>query len=367
MNENQAKKLLEEIIRETLQEVSLKEQTDFRSDVLFKAFVEPFTDIVQTAAHGVEKITAHATGELKLLAKQMAYLFLPFLNPDAGSLKNMSAQERQKIAQKLSGIDDKFKDVLDRNWQAWNNPDVWGTLFLLHPQLAISQKMISKAPELALGILEVLTGGSEAVSSILQGYRNLKTGGGRVATRSHQGGYDGGSPGYGDDYGDYGGFYEQMQPQPAPARQPSGQGSVNVPRPAPKQNPEAWLKSELTKLVSQPAIQKQIGASPITKAMQQEAVNKIVSSATKELSFAFSDLKTKLGSNYQKAIESLQGEQKEQITSELETNQELQKKIVEDIKALLKPAYIKQLQGLLSLNPGLKRTVDQAIQKINAL
>lgn len=350
MKQDRTKKLLEELIEEAVLEVLLKEQTDFSNDVLYKAFVEPFADIVQTAQHGAEKIVATATGEAKLLAKQLAWLLVPFLNPDAGSLKNMTAQERNKIAQRLSGIDDKFKDVLDRNWQAFNNPDVWGTLFLMHPQLAIAQKLAVKAPEVALELLSVLTGGSEAVEAILKSYRQMRTGGGRVQYSQHQTGYgdaQGGSSWDDSYYGDYGGIYEQDQ---------AGK----------KIDPESWLRKQVAALVNRPDVKKQIAASPITRAMQGEAINHIVRAATKDLGFDFAQLKTKLGANYDKAIQTIKAKLGDD-SSDIESNAELQKKVVAEIKTLLKPAYIKQLQTLLQTNPNAKRLVDQAIQKVNAL
>lgn len=381
-NEQSGKKLLENLIRAMVQEELIFEQLDYKSNVVYKAFLEPFSDVLQTAAHGVETVSARILGETKLLAKQLAFLFLPFLNPDAGSISNMTAQERQKIASKLSSIDGKFKDVLDRNWQAFNNPDVWGTFFLLYPQAAITQKLLSKAPEAALELLEVLTGGSETVSRLLQGYRNLRTGGPGRGSHQSGGGYENGGGGYADDYslgdyGDYAGLFEQNPPAQVQRTAPQQSQQVpqpitqNVPRPqaqnAQRPNPETWLKTQLNGLLRQPEIARQINASPITKAMQAEAVSYIVRAAQKDLSFSFADLKQKLGSNYEKAISKMAGAPIEEIKKELESNQDLQKKVVADIKALLKPAYIRQLQSLLKVNPQAKQAVAQAVQKVNSL
>jgi len=365
MNKPSQKRLLEELVRKTIEEALLAEQTDFSNDVLYKAFVEPFTDIIATAAHGVEKISATAQGEAKLLVKQLAFLFIPFIKPEAGSLRAMAAQDRQKMAARLGEIDGQFKDVLDRNWQAFNNPDVWGTLFLLHPQAAIAQKMVSKAPEVALELLGVLTGGSEAVASILKSYRDMKTGGGRVTTRQHSSEYGYDSGGYadmGDLGGDYGGIWEQRAPVQTPTPKQAPQA------PQTKQNPEAWLRSQLAGLLRRPDIKKQIAGSKVARAMQGEAVNYIVRAAVKDLSFNFPQMKAKLGANYQKAISSLgKGETDDKILADIEKDQELQKKIVATVKDMLKPAYVRQLETLLTVNPAAKPMVTQAIQKINAI
>jgi hypothetical protein len=100
--------------------------------------------------------------------------------------------------------------------------------------------------------------------------------------------------------------------------------------------------------------------------MQGEAIKHIVTAAQKDLSFNFAQLKSKLGPDYERALQTIQkklGLKPEDI----EKNQELQKQIVTDIKNMLKPAYIRQLQTLLYTNPAAKRLVDQAIQKVNAL
>jgi len=368
------RRLLEILVRETVMETARtsnagrkspgdaslqKEQTDYSQDMLYKAFIEPFTDIWKTAQHGAEKVMATAGGELGILAKQLAFLLVPFIKPEAGSLSAMAAQDRQKMAGRLSHIDDKFKDVLDRNWQAFNNPDVWGTLFLLHPQLAIGQKIASKAPEVALELLSVLTGGSEAVESILKSYRNMRTGGGRVAYAQHQTDYSQSSGGYGDYGGDYGAFQEQVAAPAAPAQQQQQQ--------KPPTDPNTWARQQIAVLLKDPNIKKQISSSKVGRAMQGEAIGYILQAAKKDLGFDFSQLKAKAGSNFPKILSELEKKLGKEAVSKIETDQNLQKKVVADIKGMLKPAYIKQLQSLVHINPAASGMVNKAIQQIQAL
>lgn len=348
---------------------------DYTNDNLYKAFIEPFTDVLKTAQHSVEKVAATAGGELGILVKQLAFLLMPFVKPDAGSLSKMAAQDRQKMAGRLSQIDDKFKDVLDRNWQAFNNPDVWGTLFLLHPQLAIGQKIAAKAPEVALELLSTLTGGSEAVESILKSYRNMRTGGGRVTTTQYSADYTQSGGGYSDydgGWGDYGAFQEQVQ-QPAapqPAQQPPAQ-QPQAPAPgaqaAPPPNPDAWARQQIAALLKDPNVKKQISTSKIGRAMQGEAVNYILQAAKKDLAFDFAQLKTKAGGNFQKILSDLEKKVGKEAVEKIETDQNLQKKVVADIKSILKPVYVKQLQSLLKMNPAASGLVNKAIQQIQAL
>lgn len=369
-----AKKYLDSLIKEAVEDLLFEDYVSniFTQNPLYKTFIEPFTDILKTAQHGAEKIMATTIGETKLLAKQLAFLFLPFLNPAAGSLNNMAAQDRKKIADRLSSIDEKFGDVLNRNWSTFNNPDVWGTLFLMHPQLAISQKLLVKAPEVALELLSVLTGNSEAVENILKSYKRMKMGKGGNNSNWSRGslnydsynlqGYD--TYDYYDDYGIYeqknsnlNNFGHRLQPQFSAPQQKK----ENI------ANPEIWLKNQIINLLKKPEIQKQITNSKIAKAMQAEAINYIVKAAQQDLNFNFNDLKTRLGSNYKKIIEMVKAKILNSENIDIEKDINLQKKIVAEIKALLKPAYIKQLQSILDLNPNAKQLIDKAIQKINSI
>ena len=137
MNKENNKKLLEILIKETVNEVFLKETVDYKQAMLYKAFIHPFTDIVQTAQHGVKRITTKALGELGSITKQVAMFLIPFASPKyAGQVRE---QDKRRMAEKLGSVDAEFKDVLTRNWTTLNQLDVWGTLFLVAPGFAIGE------------------------------------------------------------------------------------------------------------------------------------------------------------------------------------------------------------------------------------
>lgn len=375
----QEKLLLEKLIAEIVKESLIKEQYDYRHDMLYQAFIEPFTDIWKTAQHGAEKIIATASGETKTLAKQLAFLLIPFIKPDAGSLKNMAAQDRQRMAGRLGQIDNKFKDVLDRNWKAFNNPDLWGTLFLMHPQLAIAQKIGVAAPELALELLSTLTGGNESVERILNSYRQMRTGGGRVTSTPYQADYSQyqGDSMWGQDYaGDYGGSLEEQQQQQQPAQppqrtqQPTQQAPTQQAQPqqqGQQQNPKLWARQQINALLKDPTIRKQMTSSRLAKAMQGEAVRYIVQAAKKDLNINFQQIKAKAGADFPKLLKQLEAKLGPEVIKNIETNPEMQKQIVTEIKNLLKPAYIKQLQTLLKTNPAASQAVNKGIQQIQSI
>ena len=380
---------IEEAVDEALKDKILYEQQNYSGDMLYKAFAEPFTDIFKTAQHSAEKIFATASSEAGTLAKQLAFLLIPFIKPDAGSLKNMAAQDRQKMASRLGQIDGKFKDVIDRNWKAFNNPDVWGTLFLMHPQLAIAQKLSVKAPEVALELLSTLTGGNESVERILNSYRQMRTGGGaggpstpyQADYSQYQGYSQWGQEGGG---GDYGGIDEQQQPQAAPqparaqqptiqqtpvqqASQPAAQPQQAQQQPKQPGNVKTWAQQQVLKLLKDPTVKKQMATSKIAKAMQAEAVRYIINAAKKDLNLNFGQIKAKAGGDFARMLGELEKKLGPETTKNIETNPEMQKKVVDEVKALLKPAYIKQLEALLEVNPAARPAVIKGIQQIQAI
>lgn len=381
--------LINEVVEDALEEHSiLYEQYDYSHDMLYKAFIEPFTDIWKSAQHGAEKIIATASSEAGTLAKQLAFLLIPFIKPDAGSLKNMAAQDRQRLASRLGQIDGNFKDVLDRNWQTLNNLDVWGTLFLMHPQLAIGQKIAAKAPEVALQLMASLTGGNEAIQNILNSYRQMKTGGGRVQASPYQADYssyegystwgqDAGGGGYGGDFGGFEESIEEQVSQQGAAQQPQQPRQAQQQAPAqgqpqgqpqrPPVNPNVWAKQQIAKLLKDPTIKKQMTTSKLAKTMQAEAVKYIVKAAQKDLGFNFGQLKAKAGPNFAKIMSQLEKTLGPEAVQNIETNPEMQKRVVEEIKKVLKPVYIKQLETLLQTNPAARQAVSKGIQQIQAL
>ena len=376
------KKLLELLVRETVKEV-LSEQVDYSNDLMYKAFVQPFTDIFKTAQHGLESISATAIGETKTLAKALAFTAIPFIKPEAGSIMKMGSQDRNATKEKLSQIDSNFGDVLDRNWQMLNNPDVWGTLFFLHPQLAIGSKIATHAPEVALELLSTLTGGSQAVESVLSSYKKMKVGGRDMNKGSYSPDYShyGGQDMWGGDGGDGGAFQEQVQPQQPPAQQPPAQQPQQTPPPPaqqaqqptqpqrPQVDPDRWAKAQIQKLLGSPEIERQIASSPITRKMQQMAINVIVQAAVKDLgAITFQKIQSAAGGKLKAAVEELKKKlPPEQQNQDLISSPELQKMIVANVKQALKPAYVKQLQTLIQTNRGAAPLVNKAIQQVQKL
>jgi len=372
--EDKSKELLEVLIREAIETALVESVSD---STVYKAFIEPFTDVFKTAQHSVEKIMATTISELGTLAKGVAFTLIPFIKPDAGSIGAMARQDRERLLGKLGTIDSKFQDVIQRNWHAFNNPDMMTALFLMHPQVFIGGKLALQAPELALQVLSSLTGGNQTVERILKGYQEMRAGpGGRAAqawgsTSSWDTSMSG--PGGYSDYADYGMVEEQQQTQQAqPPQAPPPQQKQPPPaqqQARPKQDPKTWAVAQIKTLLANPQIRQQIAKSPVTKTMQTEAVNQIVNAAKKFLGgLTMQTVKTKAGQKYHEAVEQFKQKlPEEEQKKDFENDPKFQQAVLKNIKDAMKPAFIAQLQSLIKANPTATGVVNKGIQQIQQM
>jgi hypothetical protein len=241
----------------------------------------------------------------------------------------------------------------------------------MHPQLFIGGKLALQAPELALQVLSSLTGGSPAVERILKGYQEMRAGpGGRAAqawgsTSSWDTSMQG--PGGYSDYADYGLEEQQQQAQqqpPAPQQQQQKQ-----PASRPKQDPKKWASAQIKALLANPQIRQQIAKSPVTRAMQGEAVNQIVNAAKKFLGeLTMQTVKAKAGQKYHDAVEQFKEKlPPEEQKKDFENDPKFQQAVLKNIKDAMKPAFIAQLQSLIKANPAATGIVNKGIQQIQQM
>lgn len=192
MPDNKSNKLLREyieaVVKDTLREDS---ESDYGFDVsqygggggggetghgggndLYNTFIRPFTDVGQTIAYGVEKLSAQAATVVKGILYGLPTLFVPFLDYDYEKF-------REDEAEKVHGIEEKYKEVLGRNWEAITSNDAFGLAFVFEPGLFLGAKLLAKSPEIVLSILDDLTNGYQAVKDAasqfhvaLQGMQN---------------------------------------------------------------------------------------------------------------------------------------------------------------------------------------------------
>jgi hypothetical protein len=153
----------EQLLNQLVQKV-LREEYNFKSDPIYQAFVQPFTDVLATAKAETEKTFARGIGETQKFLEQTLATIVPFIPPNIAKID-------EKVQERLRGIDDRYRDVYERTWNTIGSKDAQAFTFLLNPTVGIS--LLKKGPEAALGVLEMLTGGHPKITSFKERWKGL--------------------------------------------------------------------------------------------------------------------------------------------------------------------------------------------------
>lgn len=391
MNDANRKKL--EVLIEAMIEQYLTEEEDIvAQDPLIKIFITPFTDVLKTAKGELEKNVAITTSTITNLAKQAAVLAIPFFA--ASEIDEIQKKADEKLKQRLANIDARYADVLKRNWDTVRGRDVWGITFMLDPSFGIAEKFILRAPYAALGVLEVLTGGNEAVTKLKNQARKLVTHVtpsylSSVGGSSGGGGYGGGGGSWGDyggGYGDYGGGFgeaafvdgtlfteQQAQPQQTPPAQPQQQQQAQAPQQplTPQQQQQELQKinkqiaDAVIALKSNPSVQQAMQKSPVAKQLQAgafEAISEVMNPVLTAQSYE--QIKKAIGPEFSK----FEKEYLKSIPEELKAPdklKELQAQMVPELKKAYKAMMVQQLQRLAKQHPTIAKPMTTLIQQIS--
>lgn len=305
-------------------------------------------DVVDTAKHGLSKVSATAWNKIGSLAKQAAVLAIPFV-----SIRDIEQKANARLEQSLAKIDADFGDVIKKNVDALNNSDFWGLAFAFAPHQFFTNKVAKKVPEVSLGILDALTGHKFPVVSKLQ---NQLSGIKSNIFKGADGGASGGT-GFGDiyDYGDIGyDFGESVMREQAQQTQPNEE-QVNT-----------KAAAAVQKLVQNPKVQKELENSPKAKAMKQAATESIITTLQEYLAFETpEEMKKVFGSNfeaYKRELEDLlpEGATEEQVA-------ELWNQMIPQVKNNIKAMYIKQLQSVAQQVPAASEEIKNLIGQIKNL
>ena len=248
-----------------LVESALEEQPQRIRDI----FLDPARDVLKTEGYAAEKISASVQGFIKGLLFLVPAMLIPGLEFDY----ELFRKDEQKH---LDQLKKKYGDVLDRNWEAIKDPDVFGFLFLAYPQAMLGYAALKKSPLAFLGLLETLTGGMPAVASLRQrlastaAYSPRKTQHHDPAAGSWGGmGGGGGGAGYGD-YGGIGGYgFGEASEKP---------GSL-LEQPAVSQGDQ--VINQIWALVQNPEVQQKIAQSEMFRDMQRAAIDIMIAPVAK--------------------------------------------------------------------------------------
>ena len=279
---------------------------------LRQTFVDPFTDIVKSAAYGVEAITAKAKGLAAQLGGGLIALLTPFLK-----VEPMMNYFKEKTDEKMSQIHSKYADVIERNKEALQGNDVWGLAFLLNPSLALGEKLIEKSPGAALNILEVLSGGSDVFK--------------RIRTGIYGSGGEGKS------------LHEDA-------------------------NTDQALKDKLKAVVKDPKFRAQFMTSPAVQQMQADGINMVVE-RVKELAGAktLEDLGKLIPPEQLQVLESHLQQEAQKLQATPQDIEIAKQEMLKQAMAEIKKSHILLLNSFVQTNPSLQGLVSKAVQQIQSL
>lgn len=329
---------LQELV-ELVVEAALEENQPRLRDI----FLQPAKDIVQSAGYAAERISAAAQKVVKGMAYILPTIIIPGLEFD---YETFAKDEQVKLDQ----IKKKYGDVLNRNWEAIKDPDVFGFLFLAYPQSMLGYALLKKSPLAFLKILEVVTGGMDSVTQMRQSLESTAA----FAPRQRQnvdpqaGNWGGTMTNGTGDGGWGGGMGESLVREDATAT------------PAAIQQVQA--------LMQRPEVKQAIQNSPMFADMRAASVQVMVAPAARFMKLQNLDqmkgfIRPEAIDKAKQAVMSNPEYQKLDAAGK----QSLVNGLVQQIKGIYKQETVKWLQGLAAKTPGAAPAVQQAISQIQAL
>jgi len=120
---------------------------------LYKIFVKPFTDVVQTAAGKTKETSAKAQTLLKVAFETLATTLIPVLRDDYSEIFAKEKQQVDKIRQQYSAV---YKS----NWDAFKDKDLVVAAFMYSPAAFITTKFAQHSPKVAASLISIVSGGT---------------------------------------------------------------------------------------------------------------------------------------------------------------------------------------------------------------
>ena len=345
------KRLIESVVKE---EITLKEG----DDVIYKAFIQPFTDVVDTAVHGAKTMATKTGSDLLKVVKMSTMAHLPWVGPR--ELDNIEDQFDGRLKSYLDGVDQDYKDVLDRNIENVGTTDALAFSFFLRPDLFFAKQVATGTPVVALDMLDTLTLGNSKVRSLKNKFANIHrrknpvgSGGGPLSGGGGSGG--GGDYMRGDDGGG-GGFEEAVKP-PQPGMQQLQPQT---------QNPNVQLKQELDALLKDPEIIQAMKNNPVIKDVAKLKAQSAIDRASSLMGAkTFEDIKKHAGKDA--------GALEQKVTKDFppeaspEEREQLLNATVPDFKKMYGKIYKTYLTDLLNLDSMFPDDIRKAVAKLDQL
>lgn len=119
---------------------------------LAKVFVEPFTDVLKTAAGKGKELSTKAQTLAKVAFESIATTLIPVLSSDFDAIFSEDKRQMEKLKAE-------YKDVYDKTWTAIKDNDVLAAAFMYAPAAMITAGTARKVPVPVLNMINVLAGG----------------------------------------------------------------------------------------------------------------------------------------------------------------------------------------------------------------
>lgn len=342
MKKSELQEFVKLIVESTIDEDSLR---------LRDVFLTPARDVVQTAGYAAERISAAAQKLVKGIGYIIPTIIIPGLSFD---YKTFAKDEQVRLDQ----IKKKYGDVLERNWEAIKDPDVFGFLFLAYPESMLGFALMKRSPLAFLQILEVVTGGMDSVRQARERLEQTAAYSPRKRQNfdpaAGQWGFGGGNSYYGGDFGatGWGGWGESAKPST----------SVIL------EEADPQTLQQLQALMNDPAVKQAIAASPMFKEMQGASIQIMTAPAARFMKAQNLDQMKGMvdPAVIEKAKQTIQANPDYQ-KADAQTKQSVINDFVVQVKTAYKQEYTKWLQGLAQQNPQAAPEIRAAISQINAM
>lgn len=122
------------------------------SNDLYKIFVKPFADVVQTTVGKTKELSQAAQTLTKVAFEAVATSLIPVLSSEYGEIFKKEKIEMDKIRKE-------YGEVYKSNWDAFKDNDVLAAAFMYSPVAMLTLQFARKAPGAAAKLISALSGG----------------------------------------------------------------------------------------------------------------------------------------------------------------------------------------------------------------
>jgi hypothetical protein len=119
---------------------------------LYDTFVKPFVDVFDVAKGKTKEVTARLFAMGKVIFETLATTILPWLTSD---YEDIFAEEKQAIDK----IRSEYSEVYAATWEAFHNKDVALAAFFCYPGIVLTGALAHRSPITTLNVLSTISGG----------------------------------------------------------------------------------------------------------------------------------------------------------------------------------------------------------------